>query len=148
MPSLHVTRSIAVTPDVAWTVFTDLAQSAERLTAVNAVEVLTPGEFGLGTRWRETRTMFGREATEEMKVTAVDPGRSYTADAESHGSHYVSRFDFTPTPNGTDVRFSFSSESHGVMRFVGSVMWPMLKGKMTKELRRDLDDLAAYCERA
>jgi hypothetical protein len=28
------------------------------------------------------------------------------------------------------------------------VVWPMLKGKMTKELRRDLDELAVYCERS
>ena len=146
MPSLSVTRSIAASPDHVWDVFTDLAQSVDRLSAVNSVEILTEGAFGIGTRWRETRTMFGREATEEMKVTQVDPGRSYTAEAASHGSHYVSRFDFAPTVSGTDVTFSFSGESNGAMRIVGLVMWPVLKGKMAKELRRDLDDLAEYCE--
>jgi carbon monoxide dehydrogenase subunit G len=148
MPGLSVSRSVSAPVDAVWTVFTDLARSADRLSAVNAVEVLTPGEFALGTRWRETRTMFGREATEEMEVTAIVPGRSYTTGADSHGSHYMSRFDFVPTETGTDVTFTFHAESHGVMRFVGSLMWPMLKGKMTKELRRDLDELAEYCERA
>ena len=147
MPGLSVTRSISAPPETVWAVFTDLPKAAERLSAVNAVEVFTDQPFGVGTRWRETRTMFGREATEDMEITAVDPGRSYTAEAASHGSHYTSRFDFAPTGTGTVVTFSFNSESHGLMRIVGAAMWPMLKGKMTKELRRDLDDLAAYCER-
>ena len=147
MPGVSVVRSIAAPPETVWAVFTDLKESAERLSAVKAVEVFTDGPFGVGTRWRETRTMFGREATEDMEITAVDPGRSYTAEAASHGSHYTSRFDFAPTEDGTDVTFSFTGESQGAMRIVGAVMWPMLKGKMTKELRRDLDDLAVYCER-
>jgi uncharacterized protein YndB with AHSA1/START domain len=147
MPGLSVVRSIAAPPEKVWAVFTDLKASADRLSAVKAVEVFTAGPFGVGTRWRETRTMFGREATEDMEITAVDPGRSYTAEAASHGSHYTSRFDFAPTEDGTDVTFSFTGESHGAMRVVGAVMWPMLKGKMAKELRRDLDDLAVYCER-
>jgi len=48
---------------------TDLEGSAERLSGVNEAEILERPEFGLGTRWRETRTMFGKEATEEMVVT-------------------------------------------------------------------------------
>lgn len=147
MPGLSVLRPISAPPETVWAVFTDLGNSVERLSAVDAVEVFTEGPFRVGTRWRETRTMFGREATEEMEVTAVEPERSYTVEAASHGSHYTSQFHFAPTEAGTDVTFSFSSESHGAMRFVSAVMWPLLKGKMTKELRRDLDDLAVYCER-
>lgn len=150
MPSLRVHRAIAAPPDAVWAVFTDLPRSAERLTAVDAVEILSDGDgdgdFGVGTRWRETRTMFGKQATEEMEVTAVDPQRSYTVEAESRGTHYVSRFDFTPTGDSTDVTFTFSGESSGAMRVVGALMWPLLKGKMTQELRRDLDDLAGHCE--
>jgi uncharacterized protein YndB with AHSA1/START domain len=146
VPSLSVQRSIAAPPETVWAVFTDLGKAVERLSAVEAVDILTDGPFGVGTRWRETRTMFGREATEEMEVTFVDPERSYTTEAASHGSAYTTRFDFAPTQAGTDVTFSFTSESHGAMRLVGAVLWPLLKGKMAKELRRDLDDLALHCE--
>ncbi len=44
----------------------------------HAVERLDSGtDFGVGTTWRETRVMFGREATEVMEIVAVDEGRSY-----------------------------------------------------------------------
>ncbi len=60
---------------------TDLAGAPRVVRGIDAVEVLTPGEFGVGTRWRETRTMLGRSATEEMTVTAMEPQRSYTTEA-------------------------------------------------------------------
>lgn len=37
------------------------------------VEKLTEGQVDLGTRWRETRRMYGREASEVFQVTEYEP---------------------------------------------------------------------------
>jgi hypothetical protein len=135
--------------DRVWSVFTDIAAGAERLSAVEHLEMLTEQPFGTGTRWRETRQMFGKSATEEMWVTDVEPMRFYVVEADSHGTHYTSRYDFSsPNSSTTTVTFSFSGSSRGVMKLLGAAMWPLLKGKMTTELRRDLDELAQACESA
>ena len=49
-------------------VFTDLHRAAERIRGIERLEVLTDGPVGKGTRFRETRIMFRREATEEHRV--------------------------------------------------------------------------------
>jgi hypothetical protein len=58
-------------------VFTDLDGAAERVDGIQKLEKLTDGPVGLGTRFRETRRMFRKEAAEEMEFTAFEPGRSY-----------------------------------------------------------------------
>lgn len=148
MPTITARRTIEAPLDRVWDVFTDLASSEEHLSAVERVEVLTDGEFGVGTTWRETRKMFGRTETEEMQVTALEHGVSYTVGATSQGTTYSSRFDFTESDaSTTEVRFTFTGETQGgVRKAIGAVMWPLFRGKVAKELRRDLDDLAAVCE--
>lgn len=148
MPTAVATRSINAPLGRVWSVFTDLESSAERLSAVEGVEVLTDGPFAVGTTWRETRKMFGRTATEEMCVTDLEHHTSYSVGAMSQGTTYVSRFDFSQTgPVTTTVRFTFTGETQGVVRkAIATLMWPLFRRRLEKELRRDLDDLAAHCE--
>ncbi|MGC4895016.1 SRPBCC family protein [Micromonospora sp. DT31] len=60
-----------------WRLLTDLPTRAEWLTAVGTIEVLTRGDVGPGTTWRETRGRpDGGTAVEEFEVVeAVRPGR-------------------------------------------------------------------------
>lgn len=147
MPGLSVSRTINAPLARVWEVFTDLSTAAERLSAVERIEMLSDQPFGEGTRWRETRTMFGKSATEEMWITSVDTMHSYVAEAESRGTHYESRFDFTSVDDSTTlVTMTFSGEGTGAMKVVGAVFWPFLKGRMAKDLSKDLDDLAQSCE--
>jgi carbon monoxide dehydrogenase subunit G len=149
MPTVTTTRTIEAPIARVWSVFTDLESSQEHLSAVEDVEVLTDGPFAVGTTWRETRKMFGRTATEEMQVTAVEHQASYAVGAVSQGTTYTSRFDFREIdPRTTEVRFTFTGETQGsVRKTISAVMWPLFRGKVAKELRRDLDDLAEVCEK-
>ncbi|MGH3367014.1 MAG: SRPBCC family protein [Nocardioidaceae bacterium] len=149
MASVTTQRRIAAPVERVWAVATDIPGSAETITGINHVEMLSEGDFGVGTRWRETRTMLGREATEEMWVTSVDPVRSYTVEAESHGMHYVSTFRFLPVDESqTEVVLVFSGEPQGTgARLVAAVTGPLAKRSVAKALRSDLDDLAETAER-
>lgn len=149
MPTVTASRTITAPLERVWHVFTDLASSAQHLDAVERVEVLTDGPFAVGTTWRETRKMFGRTETEEMRVTELEDRVGYTVAATSMGTTYASRFDFTEDTSGaTTVRLTFTGETQGsVRRVVSAVMWPLLQGKVARELYRDLDQLADACER-
>lgn len=58
---LHVVREIAAPQGRVWDTITDLATAPVTLSGVTRVERLDAGDaFGVGTRWRETRRMFGR----------------------------------------------------------------------------------------
>jgi carbon monoxide dehydrogenase subunit G len=143
MQDIRLTRHVAAPVDTVWDLATDLAGAPGTLSGVTRVEVLTPGPFGVGTRWRETRTMLGRDATEEMAVTAIERHRSYTVEADASGAHYVSTFTFEPSGGGTDVTVTFGARATtGVARVLAAVTGPLARRSVEKVLRGDLEDLA------
>jgi carbon monoxide dehydrogenase subunit G len=149
MSGVTTRRTVQAPVERVWEVATDIPGSERTLSGIDRVEMLSEGAFGPGTRWRETRTMFGRSATEEMWVTAADPQRSYTVEAESHGAHYVSMFTFTAvSPDRTEVVLSFDARPLGlVTKVLAKVTAPLASRSVTKALQKDLDDLAAAAER-
>jgi carbon monoxide dehydrogenase subunit G len=150
MTEVVVSCTIAAPLEHVWSVLTDLERAPEHVSAIQSVEVLTPGPFGVGTRWRETRTMFGKTATEEMTVTASEPPRRYVAEADSAGAHYVTEFVVSPADQGaTQARVTFRGEPRSPLAKVASAaMGWMLRGSMVKALRKDLDELAEVCEQS
>lgn len=149
MKTINVSRAIKATPEQVWAIITDLEGCPAVITAIDDVDVLTEGPFAVGTTWRETRTMFGKAATEVMTIAAVEPEESYLATAESNGMHYNTEFRLEPTPDGTRLQTIFSGES---TTFVGKLMSPILglflTGAMTKALAADLADIATAAEAA
>ncbi|MHC5114164.1 MAG: SRPBCC family protein [Planctomycetota bacterium] len=147
MGTLTMDIRINASPDVVFDVFTDLENAAERIDGIKTLEVLTEGPVGVGTRFRETRIMFRKEATEEMEFTAFDAGRSYVVEAESCGSHYRSEYRFEPCDEGTDVHFSFDAKP---LTFFAKALSPvgmlMMGGMMRKLFRADMIDLKAVAE--
>lgn len=148
MDTVTVRRHVRAPLERVWELATDLEHAPEILSGVDRVEVLTPPPFGAGTRWRETRTMMRREATEEMWVSEVDPLRSYTVEAESHGVHYVSTFRFEPGEDGVELSLLFSGRPQGTAtRVLAAVTAPLARRSVRKALGQDLDDLATAAER-
>lgn len=146
MAKIEINRHIAAPIDEVFARNTDFANAAEVVNGISKIEMLSEGPTGTGTRFRETRVMFGREATEVMEVMAFDPPRSYALGAESHGSRYLSTFTFTETEGGTDVHLLFEATPLTLPAKIMSVlMKPMMKTVM-KECSKDLDDIKAAIE--
>jgi len=95
MTNLDISRDVSASAAAVWTIMTDLENAADTISAIQSIVILSePQGFDVGTTWRETRTMFGKQATEEMSVTQVDPGTSYVVEAESNGARYTTTQDF------------------------------------------------------
>ena len=151
MPEQKVTIShdVAADPQTVWAVLTDLEHAAETLSGVSRVEVLTEGEYAVGTRWRETRKMFGKEATEEMEVTEVSAPTSTAVEAHSSGVDYRSVFTLTPLPSGTrlEVTFAGSQRNPSLLRKLFWAAFGRLGMKASaKMMRGDLEDIARRAE--
>ena len=52
---------IAAPATVVFSTLVDVGRWAQFMSGIGSVEILTPGPLALGTRFRETRTMFGRD---------------------------------------------------------------------------------------
>lgn len=148
MSELEVRRTIAAAPESVWRIVTDLDGAVDVLSAVTRIERLDGGgEMAVGTRWRETRTMFGRSATEQMTVTQLDPGRSYTVTASSNGVDYTSGMSVAPVAGGTELTFSFAAQPTSLLsRLMSATMGWMFASATRKAVEKDLADIAAAAE--
>lgn len=148
MMTVTVSRTVQAPLQRVWDVATDLAGMPTVMSGIERVEVLTDGPFAVGTRWRETRRMFGKEASEEMRVVEADAPRAYTVHADSHGMHYVTSFTFRETAeNVTEVSMTFGGEATSSMsKVLGVVTGPLGLRSVRKAVEQDLADLAVACE--
>jgi carbon monoxide dehydrogenase subunit G len=146
---MRIEASANITADRArvFAAMTDFANAAERISGIARMEMLTDGPVGVGTRFRETRIMMKREATETMEVTDFRPLESYTLEAHSCGCHYTTKISVADAgPGQTQVTMSFS----GVPKtFAAKLMMPMgwlFRGMLKKCLLKDLTDVKTSLE--
>lgn len=126
--------------------FADLEQLPNRVSGIKGIEKLTIGPVGVGTRFRETREMFGKSATEEMEFTDFQTDESYTVECESHGAHYRSVYQFEPIGDKTEVNVRFEVKPMTLKaRLLFPLGWLML-GTTKKFLQNDVDALKKVAE--
>jgi uncharacterized membrane protein len=149
MRTVTARRTIMAPTEKVWAVATDIERWPELISGIDRVELLTGAPFGQGTRWRETRRMFGSAATEEMWVAEIDPGRSYRVEAESHGARYVSTFTFAAAGTGrTEAVLTFTAQPRTkVARVLDALTSALASRSVAKTLEADLKDLGTAAER-
>lgn len=146
MPSFTVTRRIDAPVERVYAVFTDIESAADNIAGITRLEVLTDGPIGVGTRFRETRLMFKKEATEEFEISEFQPNASYTVTATTCGALWTTTFRFEPDGDGTRVDVEMVITP---LTFFAKLMSPLSKlmsGPMLKCLSADLDDLQRLAE--
>ena len=149
MKTIHVQKTSSAPPERLWAIVSDLNRSAEVISGIKKSERLDDGDgFGIGTKWRETRVMFGKEATEEMEVTALDPGRSYTVFSAGRGANYTSTMSTEAGADGLSiVSMTFGAEPTGALsRIMGSTIGRLFEGATRRMIEQDLADIVAAAE--
>jgi hypothetical protein len=131
-----------------WAATTDIARFAELLTGVERIEIMeTPATGLVGLKWKETRMLFGKEATVAKWITAVEENKQYTTRAEQDGFVFI-------TVNGI-------AGDDGCVMLVGLHVTmaktfaaqlkalPMIffKGVIKKAIMQDLTDIKVAVER-
>ena len=144
-----LTQHINASPEKVWAVISDIPGSAATLSGIDSIQMLSEGPYGEGTRWKETRTMMGRQETVEMWVAQADPPRSTTVKALQGGADYTTRFSLAERDGGTDLTLTFGAEvlkptllSKVAMTLFGKIGMSITR----KALSKDLAEIAAKAE--
>ena len=146
MPGFTMTKRVTAAPEAVFEVSTDLDHWSDRISGIQRIQKLTDGPVGVGTRFRETRIFFKREATEEMEFTAFDPGRSYSLGCESCGCQYAYTFRFVPDGEGTLIELEMSYRPITFFARLMSPLGKLMSGPMKKCIDKDLEDIKAAVE--
>lgn len=143
---IAVSADIAAPPERVFALLADIERWPQTISAIRGVEILTDGPVDVGTCFRETRVMHGREAVEEMTVAAIEPPRRLVLTAENHGARYVAEQRLEPTAEGTRLTLAFEGVPVTLLARLLSVMAVLLKGSIEKALRQDLADVKRAAE--
>ncbi|MDX1407878.1 MAG: SRPBCC family protein [Saprospiraceae bacterium] len=136
--------------EAVWNVVTNIEDAPNRIEAIESVEILERPEHGLvGLKWKEVRTLFGKQASEVMWVTDAEENRFYKTRAESHGAIYISTISVDEKNGVTTLTMSFDGTpvTFGA-KVMSALMGWMMKGATQKALAKDLEDIKEVVESA
>ena len=146
---MTITDSIIIKAPIedVFEVFSDLSGITERIPAITNIEVLEgPVQMAVGTTWRETRVMFGKEASETIEVTELEPNAYYATLAESHGARYETSYRFEPVAVGTKVTLEFVGTPLSLGAKLMTPIMALMKQSTKKAFMDDMLALKEYVE--
>lgn len=118
-----------------------------RISGIRKIERLQQGPVGVGTSFRETREVFGKEHTETLTFTRYEPHRVYSLRSDSNGCQFDSEFVIEPQGDGVLVRMTTTTSPQGFLaRLLTPIQW-LMKGMMRRMLDQDLTDIKLAAER-
>jgi hypothetical protein len=129
--------------EAVWAVITDIDNWVSIIANIVDIKILNrPAEGIVGLKWKETRKMFGKEATETLWVTDSVQNEYYCSRAESHGSVYITKFLLSELDDMTLLTISISGQPQ--TRFVKTVSFfagPVIESAIMNALNKDLEDI-------
>ena len=144
---ITVQLKIDAPPDVAFALVADIPGWPRVISGIQSVDMLTPGPVAVGTRFRETRLMFGRQATEEMTVAEIEAPRRLILTAFNHGTAYRAEHLFEAHAGGTKLELAFEGRPVTLLARLLTPLGLLVRGTVKRQLTADLTDLAREAER-
>jgi carbon monoxide dehydrogenase subunit G len=140
---------IEAPPSEVLAAMTDIDSWPAWMQGLQRVEKLSGGPFGVGTRWRETRRMFGKEASEVFEVVEFEPPRRiglFVDGAQGTTGKGEFRYVYSlepASPDSTRLTLDGEIEMPGAM---ARILGFLLKGVFRKACDRDTRALKAHLE--
>jgi carbon monoxide dehydrogenase subunit G len=142
MAGFELSERIDRSPGEVWGFFIDQGNLKRWMPDIVRLEKVTDGPVRLGTRYRETRRMGGKEHTVTLEITAFDEGRRYAGTVDEKGVRGTYTYTFEPDGDATRVRMVADVKGRGLMK----LMVPMFVGMMKKQDGGQLERLKRALE--
>ena len=132
-----------------WAAITNIENASKIISGIDKIEVVEKPASGLvGLTWRETRTLFGKSATVEKRITDAAENQFYRTRAEFEGSEYLCTKTISESSGGITLTESHESKPQGTVgKLLLSAMGIVFKRVVRKALQQDLYDIKAAVER-
>ena len=147
MTRTKLSRTISAPVEAVFEIVADPVNFTKAVPEIVKVEFLTDQTAGVGTRFRETRVMRGREAATELEVTEFVRNARVRLVTKAGGTVWDSVFTVTPAEGGRGTRLDLVMEARPY-RLLARIFVPLMKGIVAKAVAGDLDAVKAYLEGA
>jgi uncharacterized protein YndB with AHSA1/START domain len=143
---IEIETFVAAPPPVVFETLADFANWPHFMGGIERVEILTPGPVAVGSRFRETRTMFGKSASEEMEVAEIAPPHRIELTAHNHGTDYRIAHTLAAAPEGTRLSLRFAGTPVTLAARLFAPLGWLFAGSVRKQIEKDLVDLKREAE--
>ncbi len=136
-------RTIKAPIDLVFDTVSHIENFSQAIPHITNVEFLTEAKTGVGTRFRETRLMNGREAETELEVTEYAENQHVRLVSDSHGTVWDTVFTVEKQVDNVELKMVMEATSY---KITAKVMNYFIKGMVQKALEEDMDAVKSYCE--
>jgi len=146
---MHFEEQIAAPPERVFQALTDVEAAKAWMPNLVSIEWVEQRAEGVGSQFRETRRMFGREATEHFEVAALEPNRMvelYVDGTKGTSGKGWYRFRYHLEPSGGGIRLRLDGEMGGMGR-IGELIGRLFVGMFKKAIARDMQAMKRHLER-
>ncbi len=139
-----IKRTINAPIDIVFKTVADINQFSQAIPHIVKVEILSDVKSGVGTRFRETRLMKGKEATTELEVTEYTENDQVRIVADSHGTVWDTLFTVEEKDGQTLLTMIMDARAY---KLLPKLINPMVKGVIKKAIAKDMDAVKVFCEK-
>jgi len=129
MPGFNRSVVIAKPIDEVFSFATDLANASVFMPNIVKTELLTEGGMRVGAKFRETRSMNGKERSAVIEISEYERPTLYAAYAAMFGMRATYRFRFAPEGAGTRVDMEADVQ--------GNIFWKLFLGMMSRMMEKE-----------
>ncbi|WP_404323998.1 SRPBCC family protein [Cytobacillus firmus] len=147
--SIHfeLKRSIEVSAQNAYKALIDLDSAKDWMNGLVGIEREDSGPLKVGSQWKETRKMFGKEASEHFEVVELDePNKIMLRCDGTKGTTGKGEFTYIIVPAGDASEVTLLGEIKGLTGF-SKLFGKIMAGAFKKACAKDLDALINYLEK-
>lgn len=147
--TFEVHRTFQVSKQKVYSSLLDLDAANEWMQGLVRMERLDDGPVKVGSEWKETRKMYGKEASEYFEVVELhEPNKIVLRCDGKKGTtgtgEYIYTYELTASGESTEVKLDGEIKGlTGLTKFFGRLM----VGTFKKACAKDLDALKSYLEK-
>jgi uncharacterized membrane protein len=143
MAQFAANRTIDAPADRVFETVAHIENFQRAIPHITNVEFLTESHTGIGTRFRETRLMRGREVTTELEVTEYEPNQRVRLVSDAGGTVWDTMFTVRDNDGESVVSLLMDARPY---KLTARVMNRVISRMIRKGIEGDLDGVKAYCE--
>lgn len=136
MAGFTMTEWIARSPKEVFDFITASENAPKVATNIKSMVKLTEGPVSVGTRYRETRIMNGKEAQAELEIVGFEPPHRYAMKNVTEGIETIYRYTFKQENDGTRVDLVCELNARGVRKLMLPLVASILKKEDGDHLQR------------
>lgn len=143
MSRTTVRRTIDAPADFVFRTVAEIENYSKAIPHIVDVEFLSDVKSGVGSRFRETRLMMGREASTVLEVTEYVENERVRLVSDEGGTVWDSIFTVRPVDGRTELTLVMDAAPY---TFKSRILVPIMKLVIRMGLVKDMDAVKEYCE--